>query len=91
MHGIIFNTDQECIDLIALIDSKVKFMFNGVSKTYTHFVKEANGERRLVIINPKDIGMLMTNYPTILGEFGQELVDSVVEVAEEEWFNTQEL
>ena len=91
MHGIIFNTDQECIDLISFIDSKVKFMFKGASKTYTYFIKELNGERRLVVINPKDIEMLLKDYPTILGEFGQTLVDSVVEVDKAEWISQEEI
>ncbi len=90
MNGIIYNTDQECIDLIALIDCKVNFMFKGASKTYTHFIKELSGERRLVVINPKDIEMLVRDYPTILGEFGQTLVDSVVEVDKAEWINQSE-
>ena len=63
-------------------------MFKGASKTYTHFIKELVGERRLVVINPKDIEMLLKDYPQILGEFGQALVDSVVEVAKEEWVNS---
>lgn len=91
MYGIILNTDQECKDLIALIDSKVKFMFKGASKTYTYFIKEPNGERRLVVINPKDVERLAKDYPDVLGGFGEALINSVVEVDNKDWISQEEI
>jgi len=90
LYGIILGTDKECTDLITLIDSKVKFMFKGVSTTYTDFIKELNGERRLVIINPEDIENLLTKYPDVLAGFGEALINSVEEVNIDEWISKLE-
>jgi len=90
LHGIILGTDKECTDLIALIDSKVKFMFKGASKNYTEFIRELNGERRLVIINPVDVQNVLAKYPDVLAGFGETLINSVEEVNIDEWISKEE-
>jgi len=79
MEGIIINTEQECIDLIAQIDEEFSFLYEGVSKTYTYFLKNLTKDKYLVIIDKARITPLATYYPDKFKRLPYRLED-IVEV-----------
>jgi len=87
MNGIIYNTEQEAIDLIATIDSNVSFLFNGITNTYTYYLKHNTEDKYAVIINLDDMLMIMAQYPDVLDNIGSDLVTSVVGLTDTDWLS----
>ncbi len=80
MNAILKDIENECIDLIGFIDSRVNAIFTGETKTYTYWLKHPELEKYAVVVDLKDIEMLNNKYPQILAGFGQILIDSVEEI-----------
>ncbi len=85
MNGIIFNTEQECINLISLIDTNVSFLFKGLTTTYTYHIEHPLNGTFAVIINIEDFIMLQTEYPNLIGNIGFDFADNIVSMDKEEW------
>lgn len=63
MEGIILQTEKECVDLISQIDSVFSFLFQGVTETYTHYIKHLTKGTYLVFIDKDKISYLAAAFP----------------------------
>ena len=74
MTGIIFNTKKECLALMQEIDQAFKFMYKGITSTYTHFIKHPEEEKYAVIIDLSDLKNLN---PEIIKKLSKSVSDIV--------------
>ena len=85
MKGIKLSTEQECIDLIADIDSKFSFLFAEGTITYTHYVKHLSKDEYIVIIDKERIEYLQVQFAELFNSLKYGLED-VVEVDKSNYF-----
>ena len=80
MEGIILNTEQECIDLISQIDTSFSFLFQGMTNTYTHYIKHLTLDNYIVIIDKANISHLAAAFPDLFNAlpYGLEDVETVL-------------
>jgi len=66
MKGIILNTEQEAIDLVAEVDSKFRFLFKGLTVTYTDYIKHPTEEKFIVMFRERDIDNMQEQFPNLI-------------------------
>lgn len=88
MQGIILNTEQECIDLIEQIDTSFSFLFQGITETYTHYIKHLTVESNYIVIIDKDkISYLAAAFPDLFNALPYGLED--IETVDKEYYIEQ--
>ena len=86
MEGIILNTERECIDLINQIDTLFSFLFEGVTETYTHYIKHLTEDKYIAIIDKDRISHLADTFPNLFIQLPYSLED-IETVLKEDYIN----
>jgi len=81
MNGII-NIDKKVLENILLsIDNIMNPFYKGETTTYSHIIEHPTDGRYALIIDLKDIELMIETYPNELEDIGVSLISQVVELS----------